>query len=140
MQEELIDGVITFEADTDGVIVRVQSYFIEDQSDPDENQFVWAYRVQIENQSEHTVQLMTRHWEITNALGVMTVVDGDGVIGEQPILAPGESHIYTSGTPLETPTGFMGGHYGMRASNGRVFDAKVPHFSLDSPYQEQRVN
>ena len=90
--------------------MTVRTFFLEDQSEPDEGKWVWAYQVRIENQGRETVQLLRRTWHITDAHGRMQVVQGDGVVGEQPVLEPGEAFEYTSGTPLDTPSGFMVGH------------------------------
>ena len=120
---------------TRGIEVTVQPFFLEDQSDPDENRFVWAYRVRIRNGGPETVQLLRRKWRITDARGQVIEVEGPGVIGEQPVLEAGESFEYTSGTPLNTPTGFMQGSYGMVTSDsGEAFDIAIPVFSLDSPH------
>ena len=126
---------------TRGIRVSVRSFFLEDQSQPDENHFVWAYRVTIENTGTATVQLLRRTWQITNARGRTQHVHGAGVIGEQPVLEPGESFEYTSGTPLETPSGFMVGAYHMvETASGEAFDVAIPAFSLDSPHQNGRVH
>lgn len=119
---------------TRDVNVQVRPVFLEDQSNPDEDHFVWAYQIKIENQGEKTIQLKRRHWQITDARGQIEVVDGEGVIGEQPVLEPGASFEYTSGAPLKTSNGFMVGHYQMESSQGEVFEVDVPAFSLDSPY------
>ena len=126
---------------TRGIRVTVRSFYLEDQSQPEEGRFVWAYRVTIENRSQQTVQLLRRSWRITNAAGRVQRVHGDGVVGEQPVLDPGESFEYTSGTPLDTPTGFMGGQYHMIATTtGENFDIEIPTFSLDSPHQDLRLH
>lgn len=126
---------------TRDVRVTVRSFFLADQSQPEDNRFVWAYRVRIENQGTHPVQLLRRTWEITDARGRTQQVHGPGVIGEQPVLGPGESFEYTSGTPLPTPTGFMVGAYHMIApETGENFDVAIPAFSLDSPHQGGRVH
>jgi ApaG protein len=126
---------------TRGIRVTVRSFYLEDQSQPEEGRFVWAYRVTIENESGQTVQLLRRTWRITNAGGRVQRVHGDGVVGEQPVLDPGESFEYTSGTPLDTPTGFMGGQYHMVATaTGENFDVVIPSFSLDSPHQNLRLH
>ena len=122
-----------YSATTRGIRVSVQPVFLEDQSEPDRGRYVWAYRVQIENAGRETVQLLRRTWRITDAHGRVLNVHGDGVIGEQPTLEPGETFEYTSGTPLETSSGFMEGEYHMVVtSSGEAFDAAVPSFSLDS--------
>ena len=119
--EDLIDGVMTFEAETSGVRVAVQSYFLEEQSDAEKSQFVWAYRIKISNESSMTVQLLNRHWIITDANGSVQEVQGEGVIGEQPVIGEGQWFTYTSGTPLTTPSGFMRGNYEMQDENGEHF-------------------
>ena len=119
---------------TNGIEVTVRTYFLEDQSDLDQGPWVWAYQVRISNQGRETVQLLRRTWRITDAHGRMQVVQGAGVVGEQPVLEPGESFDYTSGTPLETSSGFMVGVYHMIATaSGEAFDVAIPAFSLDSP-------
>ena len=121
--------------------MSVRSFYLEDQSEPGEGRFVWAYRVKIENRGRVTVQLLRRTWHITDALGHTQHVHGIGVVGEQPALEPGESFEYTSGTPLETPSGFMTGVFHMLIpSSGENFDVQVPTFSLDSPHQPGGVN
>ena len=127
-------------ATTGGITVSVETAYIEKDSDPDNQYFVWAYRIKIENNSANTVQLMSRHWKITDALGRQQEVKGAGVVGEQPVLAPGASFSYSSGTPLQTPSGFMRGTYAMRADNGREFDIEIPAFSLDCPHDEAQVH
>ena len=136
---------------TRGITVRVSSFFLEDQSAPEEGRFVWAYRITIANEGGETVQLLRRTWRITDGRGRTQLVHGDGVVGEQPVLEPGETFEYTSGTPLETPSGFMSGHYHMVvhgsgpaiaqvAEEGVPFDVVIPAFSLDSPHEAGRVH
>lgn len=125
---------------THGIRITVRPNYLDDQSSPDENHFVWAYHVRIENQGATTVQLKSRHWKITDALGRLQEVQGPGVVGEQPVLNPGESFEYTSGTPLSTPSGIMAGSYQMQGPDGQVFDVAIPAFSLDSPHQPIRLN
>lgn len=125
---------------TRSIQVTVQPIYLEDQSAPEEQRFVWAYRVRIENRGGETVQLRTRHWRITDAFGRIQEVRGAGVVGEQPVLEPGGSFEYTSGTPLPTPSGFMVGSYEMETPSGERFDVAVPAFSLDSPHQPMKVN
>ncbi len=130
-----------FRATTRGIEVSVRAYFLEDQSRPEEGHFVWAYKVRIANGSRETVQLLRRTWRITDALGRTQHVHGAGVVGEQPTLEPGEVFEYTSGTPLETPSGFMTGTYHMiRVGADERFDVAIPSFSLDSPYQSGQVH
>jgi len=125
---------------THGIRITVRPNYLDDQSSPDENHFVWAYHVRIENQGPVTVQLKSRHWKITDAMGRLQEVQGPGVVGEQPVLQPGESFEYTSGTPLSTPSGIMAGSYQMQGPDGQVFDVTIPAFSLDSPHQPIRLN
>ncbi|MDB5316105.1 MAG: Co2+/Mg2+ efflux protein ApaG [Rhodospirillales bacterium] len=124
-----------FEALTRGVRVTVRAFYLADQSEPEIRRYVWAYRVTIANEGVETVQLVHRTWMITDGLGRTQRVHGTGVVGEQPVLEPGESFEYTSGTPLATPSGFMHGHYHMMVtSSGESFNAMIPAFSLDSPH------
>ncbi len=114
--------------------------FLDEHSSPEDDKYVWAYEVRIENLGEETVQLINRYWSITNSLGQTQTVQGPGVVGEQPILKPGEYFEYTSGTPLSTPSGLMMGTYQMENNDGKLFDVSIPAFSLDSPHQSMRVN
>ena len=125
---------------TRAIRVTVQPVYLEDQSTPSENHFVWAYHVRIENTGDETVQLRSRYWRITDSFGRMQEVRGPGVVGEQPVLAPGDSFEYTSGTPLTAPSGIMVGTYQMETAGGERFDVAVPAFSLDSPHQPVRLN
>jgi ApaG protein len=126
---------------TRGVRVTIRPFYLADQSEPSDGRYVWAYKVQIENLGRATVQLLKRSWIITDGMGREMRVHGEGVVGEQPILEPGESFDYTSGTPLPTPSGFMRGTYHMVVvETGEEFDAAVPAFSLDSPHQQGGVH
>jgi ApaG protein len=130
-----------FHATTAGIHVAVRVFYLEDQSKPESGAFVWAYRVTISNGGKTTVQLLKRTWKITDAHGRVQHVHGEGVIGEQPVLEPGESFEYTSGTPLSTASGFMTGQYHMvRTASGEPFDVAIPTFSLDSPHQNLRLH
>jgi ApaG protein len=121
--------------------VTVRSFYLEDQSKPEESHYFWAYRVRIENRGREPVQLLRRTWHITDGHGRSQHVHGAGVVGEQPLLEPGESFEYTSGTPLDTPSGFMVGAYHMIVpASGENFDVAIPAFSLDSPHQRGRVH
>ena len=120
--------------------MSVEPTYLEARSSPKTSQYFWAYRVIIENQGSETVQLLSRHWMITNARGEFTEVKGPGVVGEQPVLKPGESFEYTSGAPLNTPSGMMGGAYQMESESGEQFDIEIPTFSLDRPNQGEFVN
>jgi len=125
---------------TRSIKVTVEPFYLEDQSSPAEDRYVWAYHVRIENRGLETVQLRNRHWQITDGRGLMQEVRGAGVVGEQPVLAPGESFEYTSGTPLPTPSGIMVGSYEMQTRGGDKFWVRIPAFSLDSPHQAVRLN
>ncbi|MEQ8229996.1 MAG: Co2+/Mg2+ efflux protein ApaG [Rhodospirillales bacterium] len=125
---------------TRDICVSVLPQYLPDQSVPEDHRYVWAYTVRIENQGAETVQLINRYWRITDAQGTSHEVRGEGVIGEQPILAPGEAFEYTSGTPLATPSGMMMGSYEMETQTGDYFDVAVPAFSLDSPHERINLN
>ena len=127
-------------ASTRGIAVSVEPTYLETRSSPDSSQYFWAYPVTIENRGGETVQLLSRHWMITNARGELTEVKGPGVVGEQPVLKPGESFEYTSGAPLNTPSGMMGGAYQMENEGGERFDIEIPTFSLDRPNQAAFLN
>ncbi len=125
---------------TRSIQVTVEPKYLDDQSEPDEDHYVWAYSIRIENKGAETVRLRNRYWQITDAQGRVQEVRGPGVVGEQPTLEPGESFEYTSGTPLATPSGFMMGAYEMETNSGEMFDVVVPAFSLDSPYQPRSLH
>lgn len=129
-----------YTAMTRHIKVAVRPKYLEDQSAPADGHFVWAYHVRIENLGRETVQLLSRLWRITDARGEIHEVRGPGVVGEQPVLEPGDSFEYTSGTPLNTPSGIMAGAYHMENERGETFDVQIPAFSLDSPYQPVRLN
>lgn len=130
-----------YRQDTDGIIVTVKPVFLDDQSAPDKGRYVWAYHVRIQNSSPRTVQLINRHWRITDANGTCQNVDGPGVVGEQPVLKPGEQYDYSSGCPLPTPSGFMVGTYDMvTTDDGQPLVVAIPAFSLDSPFEKQAVH
>jgi ApaG protein len=129
-----------YSATTKDIKVSVKPVFLDDQSSPSQDHYVWAYQVTIENTGVETVQLIGRHWRITDAMGRMQEVLGEGVVGEQPKLKPGELFEYTSGTPLGTPSGLMMGTYEMVDEAGASFEVDIPAFSLDSPYQARQLN
>lgn len=129
-----------YQATTKAIRVSVEPSFLEEQSDPHDNHFVWAYRVRIENDGRDPVRLCNRQWIITDAFGVTQEIKGKGVIGQQPIIDPGESFEYTSGTPLRTASGIMRGFYRIESAQGTSFDATIPAFSLDSPYEQAMMN
>jgi ApaG protein len=131
---------MAYRANTRGVLVTVVPTYLEAKSSPGTSQYFWAYRVTIDNHSPETIQLLSRHWMITNARGEFTEVKGPGVVGEQPVLKPGESYEYTSGVPLDTTSGMMGGAYQMETDSGDRFDIEIPTFSLDLPNQGVLLN
>jgi ApaG protein len=126
---------------TRAIKVTVRPFYLEQHSSPAESRYVWAYHVRIENTGSETVQLRNRHWRITDAMGRLQEVRGPGVVGEQPLLGPGQSFEYTSSCPLPTPSGFMVGDYEMETEDGDSFLVRIPAFSLDTPQQQQmRLN
>lgn len=129
-----------YEAETNGIVIRVRPAFIEDQSSPEDDHFLWAYHIEIENRGVRTVQLKTRHWRITDGDGRVQHVDGPGVVGQQPVLRPGGKFEYTSGCPLTTPSGMMQGAYRFEDESGESVEATIPLFALDSPYDDRRPN
>jgi ApaG protein len=124
-----------YHAETYGITIKVQPEFLDGQSNPEVDHYVWAYHVRIENGSEKTVQLQSRSWEIIDSFGHTKRVAGEGVVGMQPVIAPSEFFEYNSGTVLKTPSGFMRGHYVFEDEDGNEFSAEIPAFSLDSHYQ-----
>ena len=129
-----------YRAITRQIEVTVEPAFMPERSVPDRGQFFWAYTIAITNTGEETVQLKTRHWIITDATGKKQEVRGAGVIGEQPVIAPGERFEYTSGVPLPTSSGFMTGRYLMVSESGEQFEIDVPTFSLDAPSEKRVLN
>lgn len=129
-----------YEATTRGIQVRVLPQFDSDRSKPEQGQFFWLYTVEIRNGGRSNVQLISRYWRITDAHGRVQEVKGEGVVGQQPVIAPDEEFRYTSGCPLTTPTGFMAGTYQMVTASGSHFEAAIPTFSLDSPYMKRSLN
>ena len=118
---------------SEGIQVEVETLYVESESDPDTNRFVFAYTVTIRNIGDMPARLLTRHWVIRDANGKIQEVQGDGVVGEQPHLKPGEGFQYTSGTMLETPMGTMGGSYMMVTDDGDQFRAPIAEFLLSTP-------
>ncbi|MGF6155241.1 ApaG protein [Ensifer sp. KUDG1] len=129
-----------YRALTRDIEVTVEPYYLEEQSDPDDGRYVWGYRIVISNHSDATVRLMTRYWHITDENGQVDEVSGPGVIGEQPLLNPGDTYEYSSGCPLDTPSGVMFGHYSMESEGGETFNVAIPAFSLDSPGLVRTLN
>ncbi|MFP6664462.1 MAG: Co2+/Mg2+ efflux protein ApaG [Deltaproteobacteria bacterium] len=118
---------------TAGIRVSVRSLYLSERSDPTEGRYAFAYQIQIANEGKETVQLRRRHWIITDGNGDTEEVEGEGVVGEQPVLAPGAIHEYTSGAIIETPFGTMEGSYQMIGDGGRGFDIAIPRFRLERP-------
>lgn len=129
-----------YERTTRGIRVAVQPAFLDDQSDPTEGQFLWAYTVTIENHGPETVQLISRYWHITDGEGHVQEVRGPGVVGAQPTIAPGQSFQYTSGCPLPTASGYMTGRYQMQSASGEAFEAEIPAFILESPHERRQLH
>jgi ApaG protein len=137
----LFDMMATmYRAVTRQIEVTVKPNFVPEQSSPDHSRYFWSYTIVITNLGDETVQLKARHWIITDATGRQQEVRGEGVIGEQPVLAPGERYEYTSGVPLSTTSGFMTGRYMMVNESGERFEIDVPTFSLDSPEGKRVLN
>ncbi len=122
---------------TRGLTVRVSVSYLPEQSEPGHGRWFWAYHIRIENNGEMAAQLMTRHWLITDARGAKNVVEGEGVIGEQPIIEPDDAYDYVSGCPLTTPNGTMEGSYQMLGEDGSLFDVAIPRFILSAPVSVQ---
>ena len=129
-----------YEAETEGIVVRVRPSYLAGQSDPVAGRWVWAYQVEIVNLSPSPVQLVARRWLITDARGRTEEVRGAGVVGEQPTIQPGDSYSYASGCPLGTPSGSMVGGYSMIDDLGRMFEAAIPASSLDVPGERRVLN
>jgi ApaG protein len=135
-----VDNETPYEHITRGIRIRVMPQYSDDQSTADEGYYFWTYTVEIANESEETVQLKSRLWRITDAHGRTEEVRGPGVVGQTPVIPPGQSFTYTSGCPLPTPSGIMVGSYQMSGEKGELFDVAIPAFSLDSPYSVRSVN
>ena len=129
-----------YQQKTRSIEISVEPFYVDEQSSPSSSRFVFGYRVKIDNQGHEAVQLMNRYWQITDALGRTVEVEGPGVVGEQPLIEPGDHFEYTSGTPLGTPSGVMIGRYQMVTESGETFDADIPAFSLDAPGAQMRMN
>jgi ApaG protein len=129
----ILDALFDEHATTEGVSVHVVTNFLDEQSSPAQNRWFWSYHIRIENHRDDPVQLLSRHWKITDGHGGVNHVDGDGVVGEQPLLKPGGSHDYVSGCPLATPSGIMEGHYRFIRADGSTFLVEIPRFKLVAP-------
>jgi ApaG protein len=133
-------GEFLYERITRDIRVAVKPAFLEDQSEPDENRYLWSYTITIENKGPETVQLISRYWHISDAAGRVQEVRGPGVVGAQPVLEPGQSFEYSSGCPLPTASGAMVGHYQMKAASGESFDIDIPMFLLESPHERRQIH
>ena len=126
-------GFFPHSATTGDVTVRVSVSFLPEQSEPARGRWFWAYHVRIENEGEEAVQLISREWMISDGRGGRHEVQGEGVVGEQPVIEPGAAFDYVSGCPLATPTGYMEGRYHLIAADGRGFSVAIPRFPLVAP-------
>ena len=124
-------------ATTHAITVRVAVNFLAEQSQPDAGRWFWVYHIRLENDGHEPVQLISRHWRITDGRGMVNLVDGEGVVGEQPLLAPGQSHDYVSGCPLTTPTGSMEGFYTFHREDGSPVEVRIPFFPLAAPAEAE---
>jgi ApaG protein len=140
MDKPLRDLGHQYELETRRIRVAVRPAYLDDQSDPEDDRYVWSYTVTIENRSSESVQLLSRYWSIVDGQGRMQEVRGAGVVGAQPVIGPGESFQYTSGCPLETASGTMSGRYQMMSASGESFEAEIPPFLLESPYERRQIH
>lgn len=124
---------------TEDIEIGVDVFYLPNQSDPEDNMFVWAYHITIRNRSNSTIQLLSRHWEITDGIGQVEEVKGPGVVGEQPVINSGESYEYTSGVHLTTSSGIMKGSYNMTSDDKGKIKVSIPAFSLDAMEEQERV-
>jgi ApaG protein len=129
----VIGQIFPYAATTAGITVRVAPHYLPEQSDPERNYHVWAYHVRIENGGQQNVRLLARRWRITDGHGRVEEVAGDGVVGVQPLIAPGGAYDYVSGCPLSTPSGRMEGQYVMADASGERFPVAIPAFTLELP-------
>ena len=131
--QDVLARLFQHAAVTDGVTVRVAVNFMPDQSRTEARRWFWVYHIRIENHGDDTIQLLTRHWRIVDSRGTLNLVDGEGVVGETPVLAPGGTHDYVSGCELTTRQGSMEGHYTFARSDGSLFEVAIPFFPLAAP-------
>jgi len=131
--QDVLSSLFQHAAMTAGVTVRVAVNFMPDQSRTEAKRWFWVYHIRIENRRDDTVRLLTRHWRITDARGMVSLVDGEGVVGENPVLGPGQTHDYVSGCELMTNMGSMEGHYTFADEDGGQFDVAIPFFPLAAP-------
>ena len=130
----------SYSATTNGIEVSVEPFYLDDESKPEESEFIWAYMVEIHNGGTEPVQLKKRYWHITDGLGRSEQFRGDGVVGEQPVIEPGETYEYSSHCPLPTDSGIMAGSYSMERPDGTIFEVTIPAFSLDLPDAIRSLN
>jgi len=135
--QDVLANLFQHAAMTAGVTVRVAVNFMPDQSRTEARRWFWVYHIRIENRRDDVIQLLTRHWRITDSRGMVSLVDGEGVVGETPVLAPGQTHDYVSGCELMTNMGSMEGHYTFAAEDGERFDVAIPFFPLAAPAATQ---
>jgi ApaG protein len=133
MIKSLFASLFPYAEATRGFIVRVSVNYMAEQSEPNKSRWFWAYHIRIENDGDMAAQLLTRRWEISNARGALHIVEGEGVVGDQPVIKPGAAYDYVSGCPLDTPTGAMIGSFQMIGEDGSRFDIAIPHFHLNAP-------
>ena len=131
--QDVLANLFQHAAITEGITVRVAVNFLPEQSRPQDGKWFWVYHIRIENRRDDTIQLLTRHWRITDSRGMVSLVDGEGVVGETPVLAPGQTHDYVSGCELMTNMGSMEGHYTFARADGSLFEAAIPFFPLAAP-------
>jgi len=130
-----------YEQETRDIVVRAEPIYLDDESDPDAGRYVWAYTIEIENRGREIVQLLRRHWNITDGHGQRQEVRGEGVVGKQPVIEPGEAFRYTSACPLTSPSGWMVGLYHMiDVETGAAFEIAIPPFALESPFSSKLAN
>lgn len=129
-----------FEQRTQDVIVRVEPEYLAEQSNPSDNRFIWAYTVEIDNQSPFDLRVTGRYWHIADSRGQVQEVRGQGVVGEKPVVKAGEQFRYTSGAPLSAPSGMMSGSYRVEPDSGEPYDVEIPVFVLDSPFEGTMFN
>ena len=135
--QDVLSSLFQHAAMTAGVTVRVAVNFMPDQSRTEARRWFWVYHIRIENRRDDVIQLLTRHWRITDSRGMVSLVDGEGVVGETPVLAPGQTHDYVSGCELMTNMGSMEGHYTFANEDGERFDVAIPFFPLAAPAAAQ---
>ena len=131
--QDVLSSLFQHAAKTAGVTVRVAVNFMPDQSRTEARRWFWVYHIRIENRRDDVIQLLTRHWRITDSRGMVSLVDGEGVVGETPVLAPGQTHDYVSGCELMTNRGSMEGHYTFARADGSLFEVAIPFFPLAAP-------